>query len=927
MRNVPVAILVGLLGASLTSAGCSGGSQTFEKDVGPGEVADARLDPDIPVDLAVAEVGPETTSEGRSQEIPDIEAGELADLGPEPGGFGYPCQTGSGCNSGICMTTPDGGKCTIPCEGECPAGWGCALHKPSLPDEVWVCAPLHMNLCKPCRKDGDCETNGVDLGDRCIPSGAAGVGAGLDLPPGALGAFCGGACASDGQCPGGYVCLAAGKEEDAEQKQCVPETGECACAAWFTAEGASTDCFVANEWGQCSGERFCSDEGLTPCDALIPKAEQCNGLDDDCDDAVDEGASGDACTIENQFGKCDGTTECQSGNPTCNAKEPEPEACDGKDNDCDDQVDEEYPDTDQDGTADCLETDKDGDGAPDVTDNCELVHNPAQEDFDLDSLGDACDLDDDDDKAADAADCQPLDSTVYPGAQEQCNGKDDDCDGSTDEELGSTTCGLGECLHSVANCLDGKPLVCDPMEGTSQEICNGKNDDCDGNTDEELGTSTCGLGECLHSVANCLDGKPLVCDPMEGTSQEICNGKDDDCDGSTDENLGTISCGKGVCKHSVFACADGKPVVCDPLEGASPEKCDNLDNDCNGQADEVFGFVSCGLGLCQHQILECVNGVLVECDPLAGAAPEECNGVDEDCDGVADNGLGTSTCGKGACIHEIPNCIDGKPGLCDPLVGALPEECDGIDNDCDGDTDEAGATGCKDYWKDLDQDQFGGGAPKCLCAPEGDYVVQSGGDCNDYDANTHVGAVDLCNNAADEDCDGIPNGTKLYKDCKSANLGCGGLASGQYEIKAGAGTTSVYCEMGYSGGGWTQMTGAWLDALQPGTYEYLYVANGAWYRSPETTEKWSWSAYSPVNGTYAYGKGADQTGTFGCTHGEQGYWGVGCSNCPGGCWKCFVHGAGLKDIATGQTTICQDQPNVFGYGACGQPVQIYMRKK
>src|SRR5690606_26095001 len=91
---------------------------------------------------------------------------------------------------------------------------------------------------------------------------------------------------------------------------------------------------------------------------------------------------------------------------------PQEERCDGADNDCDGEVDEDFPDTDDDGTLDCLDDDDDGDGAPDgddthpldparsrdadddgtddSVDRCVGLADADQADADGDGCGDAC---------------------------------------------------------------------------------------------------------------------------------------------------------------------------------------------------------------------------------------------------------------------------------------------------------------------------------------------------------------------------------------------------------------------------------------------------------------------------------------------------------------------------------------------------------
>ena len=259
------------------------------------------------------------------------------------------------------------------------------------------------------------------------------------------------------------------------------------------------------------------------------------------------------------------------------------------------------------------------------------------------------------------------------------------------------TYNIGICHPGIQECqqidLDvGQWGPCGDEQTPEMEVCDGLDNDCDGEVDEDQGTSHCGLGICAHDEATCVDGEPNECDPNEGAGMEVCNGLDDDCDGMIDDGLGDqeVECGLGQCEHTVSACDDGgNPPACDPLEGASMEVCDGIDNDCDGDTDEDLGDLSCGVGQCAHTLPACINGIPQTCDPYDGATTEECDGIDNDCDGLTDEDQGNWVCGSFDCQVSVPTCIDGvpqPPESCVPLPGG-DEICgDGIDNNCDGES-------------------------------------------------------------------------------------------------------------------------------------------------------------------------------------------------------------------------------------------------
>jgi hypothetical protein len=132
------------------------------------------------------------------------------------------------------------------------------------------------------------------------------------------------------------------------------------------------------------------------------------------------------------------------------------------------------------------------------------------------------------------------------GADDDCDGLDDDCDGGADEGFAAIpiTCGVGACGASgLRVCSSGALVdVCTPGTPASGDAtCNGIDDDCDGFDDEDYGpTSTaCGVGACAAAGATSCSGgvETDSCMPgMPAANDATCDGIDDDCDGSVDED-------------------------------------------------------------------------------------------------------------------------------------------------------------------------------------------------------------------------------------------------------------------------------------------------------------------------------------------------------------------------------------------------------
>ena len=408
--------------------------------------------------------------------------------------------------------------------------------------------------------------------------------------------------------------------------------------------------------------------------------------------------------------------ECPQGvnNGNCIWKESE---CDGKDNDCDSQIDELLDGMGHDKDIACaFFKDKGVCGYNYLNTSCSIVDDITGD------KGFVCDFDG-----------VPEFYPEEAGNAALCDGLDNDCDGFVDEDIlvvGATDhkdYGTG-CLYqgvcaagALASCANEEPIPGEPQWecdyaqvqnhfdavydgpfGLKEYKCDGLDNDCDGEVDEELDAdfgvpatnpkfaSGCPLeaycGNGMKWSCKDVDGDPTWdCDssnvPFYELEESSCDGVDNDCDGQTDEELfdtgpGGASCKtKGVCSDGgVFAeCKEeGEDAfwVChyDLVSGYdlnNPDNevlCDGLDNDCDGQVDE---------GLEENEVWKTSGGCITI--------------------GVCDSELLQATC----------NGVDGWSCLYSLVENYVPDEkkefdvCDGLDNDCDGAVDELACDTCE----------------------------------------------------------------------------------------------------------------------------------------------------------------------------------------------------------------------------------------
>jgi MYXO-CTERM domain-containing protein len=449
--------------------------------------------------------------------------------------------------------------------------------------------------------------------------------------------------------------------------------------------------------------------------STVPPSEVCNGIDDNCNGLIDEGVS-NMCTVampnnpndpDNLLGTaarhcaietcncidddCDGTVDegfppNACGQP-CGCALP-PERCDGLDNDCDGDIDEGFMV-----------------GASCMNNGVGICARGGILACRADGSGTFCD------------------APTVPPQTEVCNNLDDDCDGMIDEgtlpgvgEICGT--GLGTCGSGTFVCQMGR-LVCNATGMPMVETCNGIDDNCDGVIDNGTfpqtgGTCVCpGLtqaqidqsgGVCKAGHLICRGAMGFVCEGCTLPSPEVCDGKDNNCDGMPDMMAmcpSGFACRDGAC---ILQCVGGEfpcPAGYKCFNGfCIPQRCAGVSCPSGERCDENTGAcVDLCTGVTCSSPKICIEGRCLDCnDPsLACTGTQLCVGgvcKDDKCLNVTcpsgqfcDDGACKSLCvpnscpdgqrcvGAGTCMEDkcwnVP-CVSGQ--FCNPTSGRCEQD-------------------------------------------------------------------------------------------------------------------------------------------------------------------------------------------------------------------------------------------------------------
>jgi len=503
---------------------------------------------------------------------------------------------------------------------------------------------------------------------RCLPGAAD-----LDGDPrNGCEAACGGAPAAvSPRCPGPDCCDGVDTDcdgqtdEDHDTSSDPDNCGGCAaacesspCAFVCTAPFAATAC----RDGRCVVESCTAghvdldlvaqtgcEYACTPSPASDGQDETtpCNGRDDDCDGTIDEAflGQGEPCPDPCRGG----TLECVAGRLECAAAQSEPEECNGLDDDCDGEIDE-----DVEGAGEPCGSSPDG--CSRGTRACEAGELACRE---AESpLGQPC--------GPRAGECTPgvwaceQGRVVCSLGREACDGLDDDCDGAADEGIPlGESCGPLLDIESsgLLACIGGVPDVCIGYRPAAAEVCDGADNDGDGSYDED---ASCPAGSA------CIDGRCLLACSATGPEPTCPVGMTCTARGCVGDLCSEVECAR--CER------------CDPSNGLCVDTCAGLACPaglvcrCGRCWPPTCGVLGCASG----QV--CRGGACVA-DPCAdaGCAPDQgcASGICTDVCRPAMCGA-RQRCEAGRCVDDPCATVDCPVGECDPRTGECSSACVGV---------------------------------------------------------------------------------------------------------------------------------------------------------------------------------------------------------------------------------------------------------
>ena len=609
---------------------------------------------------------------------------------------------------------------------------------------------------------------------------------------------------------------------------------------------------------------------LTACTQAPPTSKDSSDADASSNDA-----DGDGFSVEE--GDCDDAAA--EVNPAAS------ERCDGIDQDCDDVVDNGvlatfYADSDQDGFGDA--------NAP--VEACEL---PAGH-------------------VATGSDCDDADASVFPLAEEVCDGVDQDCDGTADDGVlgtwytdsdgdgfgdpGAPLTGCDVPADGVEDATDCDDARADSFPGNA-EACDEVDNDCDGVVDDgvtspwyaDLDGDGHGRSDLSQEACTQPTGyAPLAddCDDdIAGTfpgAIEVCNGEDDDCDGTADDGAAdaiawyTDADGDGVgVAPATYACdapgaTSARAGDCDDLRATSfpgaPETCNGTDDDCDGAADEAdatdattwyLDYDGDGYGGTRFSVTACAPpaGYVANADDCDDAttsrspvASETCNGTDDDCDGATDEGLTLPTWyadrdsdGWGDSASSTPACSApsghvGRAGDCNDGTSAVSpsaaESCNGVDDDCDGVVDDGTPDSDGDGLCDARDTETCDGLDN-----DGDGLGDEGLTCTYRLTQADLGS-NLC---VDDDLYVQVDGVAVYNDASVRSAGCD--ASISFTARPGQTITAQAYD---SVGGCRSLSEVWIVNVAGGVGRRLSTGySGTCGHSASGTPFWTMSVAVP----------------------------------------------------------------------------------